>query len=63
MTKFIANNWIAIIIVLAVILVGLVVALVIMDRQDKKLIANYKAELKAIKSQQAKLVRRDEEVE
>lgn len=50
MTKFIADNWLAIIIVLAVILVGLVVTLVIMDRKDKKLIANYKAEVKALKS-------------
>ena len=50
MTNFIANNWVAIIVVLVVILLGLVVALFIMDRKDKQLIANYKAELKALKA-------------
>lgn len=53
MTKFIADNWIIIVGVMAVILGCLIVALVLMDRKDKKLIADYKAELKKAKTKQA----------
>ena len=55
MTTFIANNWIAIVAVLAGILVGLVIALFIMDRRDKKLIAEYKASMKAVKAEKVEV--------
>ena len=45
MTKFITDHWIVIIAVLGAIMLGLVIALIVMDRKDKKLIAEYKASL------------------
>lgn len=63
MTNFIADNWIAIVGVLLAIVVGLVVALVIMDRRDKKLIAEYKASLKAAKTEPTPVEEKVEEVE
>jgi mannitol-specific phosphotransferase system IIBC component len=50
MKNFIANNWVAIIGVLVAIIVGLAVSWIIMDRKDKKLIAEYKSQIKAAKS-------------
>ena len=52
MTKFITDNWIIILAVLGVILLGLVIALIVMDRKDKKLIAEYKASLNPEKETQ-----------
>ncbi len=52
MKNFIADNWVAIIGVLLAIVVGIAVALIVMDRRDKKLIAEYKASLKATKAEQ-----------
>ena len=58
MSNFIADNWIVILIVLGVILVGLVVALIVMDAKDKKLVAEYKA-----KTKQAELPKQEVEKE
>lgn len=63
MEKFITNNWIAIICVLAAIIVGLAVAWTIMDRKDKKLIAEYKAGVKAAKEEADKPVAEPVETE
>ena len=54
MEKFITNNWLAIIGVLCAIIVCLIVAWVVMDRKDKKLIAEYKAQIKAAKEESDK---------
>ena len=56
MKNFIANNWIAIICVLVAIIVGLAVTWIIMDRKDKKLIAEYKTLMKAAKADANKAV-------
>ena len=63
MKNFIADNWIVIIGVLLAIIVGIVVALIVMDRRDKKLIAEYKASLKSSKAEPTPVEDRAEEIE